>query len=225
MRTSINFPIDEVGRWPREISSMDTRLLLIRHAHVDTGPSPGRLCGSLDLPLSAAGRAQLRALGARLAADEAPDALYTSTLRRAREVAEALTRIWDRDLCLDDAVREIDCGRLDGMPIVEIEREYADLWARNRAQIDDDFTWPDGESYRAFRQRVLDGLGHIAAAHRGQRVAVVTHAGVIAQVLGAIRGRPAAVWELDRPAPLSATEVTWANGAPASVVAFNRRDW
>lgn len=202
-----------------------TRFRLIRHGHVDTGPPPGRLCGWLDLPLSPKGRGQLQALREGSLLGEVPDALYSSTLRRAREVAGALAEAWRLRERPVDALREIHCGRLEGMHIGDVIREYPDLWDRNRAQLDDDFTWPEGESYREFRKRVLTTLADIAAQHRGQQIAVVTHAGVIAQVLGAIKGRPAAVWEQDRPAPLTLTEVTWADGAPVSLVSFGVREW
>lgn len=202
-----------------------TRLLLIRHAHVDTGPPPGRLCGWLDLPLSPKGRTDLLDLLSRSRSDGIPDALYTSTLTRAREVAAALSRRWNRAVQPETRLREIACGRLEGVPMDDAARAYPELWARNRAQDDDDFAWPDGESYRAFRARVLEGLRRIAAAHRGGRAAVVTHAGVIAQVIGVIEGRRAAQWEPCRPDFLTATEIVWSGREPVDLVAFNERNW
>lgn len=201
-----------------------TRLLLIRHAHVDTGPPPGRLCGWYDLPLSPKGRAQLQRLGDCPFVREPPEALYSSTLTRAREVSGLLAEVWRLQDQPIDALREIHCGRLDGMSIEDIAREYPELWARNRAQLDDDFRWPEGESYREFRHRVLTALTGVASRHPGQRVAVITHAGVVAQVLGALKGRPPAVWEHDRPEPLTVTEVTWSDGVPASVLKFGVRE-
>lgn len=194
---------------------------LIRHAHVDTGPPPGVLCGSLDLPLSATGRAQIRELHADLS-QLRPDALYSSTLVRAMETAGALEDYWRLGIRPDRAVREIDCGELEGICIGRIQREHRRLWQRNQAQADDDFSWPAGESYRAFRARVLAGFARIAARHRGQRVAVVTHAGVITQILGVIRGRPAAVWEADRARHFSFTEIAWTGGRPRAVLSFDR---
>lgn len=199
-----------------------TRLLLIRHAHVDSG---SRLCGWLDVPLSRAGRARLQALVRRGTSREAPAALYTSPLARAREVADALAERWQLEPFPADAAREIHCGVLEGRRFEEIEREYPELWARNNAQAEDTFAWPEGESYADFRARVLAACGEIAARHPGQRVALVTHSGVIAQVLGTIRGRTAAAWEQDRPDPLTATEVTWTNGLPVAVLTYNDGDW
>ena len=155
----------------------------------------------------------------------APDALYTSPLTRARETAVALGRLWHLEPRVENALAEIHCGQLEGMPIHTIERQYPAVWAQNLAQNDDRFTWPGGESYRQFRERVLTALRAITARHPAQRIAVVTHAGVVAQVMGSIGGRSAAVWELDRPAPLTATEVTWANGSPDRVLRFNATKW
>jgi broad specificity phosphatase PhoE len=140
-------------------------------------------------------------------------------------VAEALASVWALRAHPHQSLREIGCGAVEGLPLEEVKRRFPDVWARNEAQSDDTFAWPGGESYRAFRARVLAGLAEIAAAHPGQRIAVVTHAGVVAQVFGAIRGRSPAVWDADRPEPLSASEVTWANGSPQTIVSFNQSHW
>ena len=201
---------------------MGTRILLIRHAATDPG---GRLCGSFDIGLSPSGRAALAALVQRLQGRPAPDALLTSTLLRAREVAEALGHAWNLRPQGVDWAREIHCGELEGVPIREIQRSHPDLWTRNEAQEDDAFGWPGGESYANFRRRILLGLAETAAAHPARRVAVVTHAGVISQVMGVIRGRRAAAWAPDRPRPLTATEIAWQDGAPATILNYDDPEW
>jgi broad specificity phosphatase PhoE len=201
---------------------MVTRIVLIRHAATDTN---GRLCGSFDVPLSPAGQVQLTALVEMAPKQAAPDRLVTSTLRRARQVAAALGRAWGLEPEGVDWAREIHCGDAEGRPFQQLQREFGGLWTRNEAQVDETFAWPGGESYEEFRARILDGLHATAAAHAGQRVAVVTHAGVISQVLGVIRGRAASVWAADRPDPLTATEIIWSNGGPSTVLRFNNPDW
>lgn len=203
---------------------MATRFLLIRHAAIDTG-NPPRLCGTFDVPLSPRGRTQLRSLLARATPAAAPDALYTSPLSRARETAEACSRVWRLPVLEEPAFQEIHCGQLEGVPIEHIQRMHPDVWLRNNAQDDDAFRWPGGESYAEFRGRILGGLARLAAIHSGRLVAIVTHSGVVAQVLGTLRGRPAAVWEHDRPDPLSATEILWSGTEPLGLVEFNSRDW
>jgi broad specificity phosphatase PhoE len=199
-----------------------TRIVLIRHASIDTG---ARLCGWFDVPLSPAGQEQLHALLECASSGAAPDALFTSTLSRAAEVASTLGRVWGLQPQAADWAREIHCGDLEGMRLEQLQREFPELWARNEAQVDETFAWPGGESYAQFRARILAGLKTTAAAHAGGRVAVVTHAGVISQVIGMIRNRAASVWAADRPDPLTATEISWENGAPGAVLTYNDPDW
>lgn len=161
----------------------------------------------------------------RRPARSVPDALFTSTLKRATEVAGELGRVWALDPRGADWAREIDCGDFEGMPLRRLQREFPDLWARNEAEREDSFAWPGGETYAHFRDRVLGGLSNAAASFPDRRVAVVTHAGVIAQVLGVVKGRRACVWKPDRPGPLTATEVLWENGAPRAVLRFSDPDW
>jgi broad specificity phosphatase PhoE len=93
----------------------------------------------------------------------------------------------------------------------------------NLRQEDDRLRWPGGESYREFRARCLGALRSLARAHPGGRVAVVTHAGVISQVIGHITGAGAARWEAGRPGTTALTEVEWWRGS-ARVVRFDDRD-
>lgn len=201
---------------------MVTRILLIRHAPTETG---GRLCGSFDLPLSQGGREALQTLVRRSAVRPAPDALFTSPLRRARDVAAALGRAWMLEPRPAAWAREIHCGELEGLPLDDVRRRFPELWARNEAQADDAFAWPGGERYDDFRARIIEGLRAVVDMHPGGRLAVVTHAGVISQVLGVIRSRPAAAWAPDRPQPLTATEISWHNGAPGTVLSYNDPHW
>ena len=201
---------------------MTTRLILIRHGPTDAG---SRLCGWFDVPLTSRGLAQVRAVLRSPPRRAAPDALYTSTLSRASDVAAALGRVWSLEPRAAEWAREIHCGDLEGMPFDRLKSRFPETWARNRAQNDDAFAWPGGETYAQFRARVLGGLAAVAAAHAGGRVAVVTHAGVISQVLGVVRRRRAAVWAVDRPDFFTATEVAWEQGTPAAVLTYNDPDW
>jgi broad specificity phosphatase PhoE len=201
---------------------MMTRFVLIRHAAVDAG---FRLCGTLDVSLSSTGRAELDALLRRRPRADSPAALFTSPLKRATEVARQLGRAWGVEAAPADWAREIDCGDLEGMPLEHLKRDFPELWSRNEAQAEDTFAWPGGETYRGFRSRVLTGLEEAAGRYPGGRVVIVTHAGVVSQVLGVVKGRPPCVWQPDRPRPLTATEVAWENGAPRAVLSFNDPDW
>ena len=109
---------------------------------------------------------------------------------------------------------------MEGLPLDRVEADFGDFWQRNLLQADDGFRWPGGETYRRFRSRVLRAIGAIARRHRGERVLIVTHAGVVNQILGTIAGQSAARWENFRPKNASLTTVWWDNGA-GEVESFN----
>jgi broad specificity phosphatase PhoE len=111
------------------------------------------------------------------------------------------------------------------MPLEHLQRQFPELWTRNEAQREDTFAWPGGETYAEFRSRIVEGLNGAAARYPFGCVAVVTHAGVISQVLGVLKGRRACVWAADRPHPLTATEVLWESGGPRAALSFNDPDW
>ena len=72
------------------------------------------------------------------------------------------------------------------------------------------------------RQRLTEmGTGVDPAAHPGQRVWVVTHAGVISQLLCS-SGISAASWEVFRPGNASITEVSW-DGQAGTLLRFDDR--
>jgi len=201
-----------------------TQLLLIRHAHVDNGENERIMCGWLDLPLSSTGEGQLQHFRSE-PSEFRPEALYTSSSSRAYATAEALASDWMVDVTIDADLREINCGALEGMPIERVKRRYPELWTKNALQDDSDFAWPKGESYENFRHRVFEALSRIAHRHRHARIPVVTHTGVISQVVGAIKGLSPAVWERYRPGPFTATEVIWDGKSPGSLLTFNITDW
>lgn len=182
------------------------------------------MCGWLDLPLSPSGERQLQ----RFREDSSkfrPTAVYASSSLRAARTAETLASKWNLPISIDPDLREINCGALEGMLIDDIRRRYPELWAQNALQANDDFAWPEGETYQNFRHRVFMALSRIASQHTTAQVVVVTHAGVIGQVVGSIKGLPAAVWEPYRPAPFTATEVLWTGDAPQHLLSFNVSDW
>jgi broad specificity phosphatase PhoE len=90
---------------------MSTRIILIRHAATDTY---ARLCGSLDVPLSMEGDG--RCAHSSPSMRPAPDALFSSPLIRAREVAGVFAEHWLLELHTANWAREIHCGLLEGIP-------------------------------------------------------------------------------------------------------------
>jgi len=153
---------------------MVQRLILIRHG--DLGDRyRGRYIGRTDAPLSAEGRRQAAALAGQLARLNGAHIL-ASPLRRTRETAEIALGA-NGAFKIDNNLREIDFGRWEGMSFEEIAA--ADPAAVDRWAVPDgDFTFPDGEGIRAFRERIVAAAERIAAVPAGT-VVLFAHGGVI----------------------------------------------
>lgn len=161
-----------------------TELCLIRHGETDWNLQ-GLTQGSTDIPLNELGREQARVTGDFLAT-ESWDAIYASDLSRARETASIIGKsIGIPDVACDRRLRERSFGAAEGMGTTERKVRFPD---RNAI--------PGAELWEDVRRRGLTVLAEIAGAHRGERVLVVSHGGVLISVLshlsdGAIvPGRP-----------------------------------
>ena len=198
--------------------------MLIRHGHTaaNDGGLHLPLLGWTDVPLSRLGRIQVEQLCRRLRRRMPFAAIYASPLARAVDTARPLEESGLGPLRLDPALREINCGNVDGLPIGDLQRRFSELWRDNCLQTREDFRWPGGESYREFRDRCVGAIRRIAATHPGAQVAIVTHAGVISQLIGSLCGLSAAAWEPFRPGNASISELDW-RGSRGSIVLFDCR--
>lgn len=165
----------------------ETTLYFIRHGQTMAN-SLSQYAGSWDVALNDTGRRQAVLLAESLR-DTAFDAAVSSQLSRARDTAEAILRYHagvklevERDLA------EWDFGELEGKQFDTLVRDYPEL-ARQledpRASI---VAWPGGESNIEFGRRVERGIGRLLARHDRQRVAVVTHGGVISACMLTVIG-------------------------------------
>lgn len=200
-----------------------TTFLLVRHGHTaENGIGTHvRMSGWTDVPLSDRGEAEASAIAAYLGREGRPEVIYSSPLRRARSTAAPIARSCGVKVVLEPGLREINCGAADGLSLEAVKQRYPDEWGRNMAQDDPDFRWPGGESYRELRERCLSTLRALCAAHPSGRVVLVTHAGVISQVLGSLEGTSPACWEALRPRNGSVTELLWCEDSVRRV----RFDW
>jgi alpha-ribazole phosphatase/probable phosphoglycerate mutase len=175
--------------------SETTGLVFIRHA--ETALS-GTFCGHTDPPLDARGQAQVSALIAQLASQRF-DTVHTSDLRRATETAQALAAACEIPCITTAKLREIDFGRWEGLRWSQIEAqdpEYAQRWIAAFPAL----PAPDGEPFAAFERRVLDEVARLLRLAEEQRIAVVTHGGVMRVILQNVLCHTAQqAWDLTRP--------------------------
>ncbi|MBL8395031.1 MAG: alpha-ribazole phosphatase family protein [Candidatus Accumulibacter sp.] len=152
------------------------QLFLIRHPRplLAAGICYGQLDVEAEDPLPIARRLQA------LLPSGTP--VIASPLQRARLLAEAL----DRQARFDQRLREIDFGAWEGLPWEAIGRPMLNAWAADVLH----FVPPGGESVAMLQARVVECV----ASLRGERCALVTHAGAIRALLGHWLRLPIGEW-------------------------------
>ena len=170
------------------LSTVDapTTLYLVRHGETEHNRRNIIQGGGVDSELNAAGRAQAEALARRLRSVSF-DALYASTLQRARQTAdilarphEPLTRTHLHDLS------EMDWGVFEGEPPSEerdaLMKALKSKW-RDGAY---DRAVEGGESIRDVQKRAQRAIRHILTREVGRTVLVVTHGRYLRVLLATI---------------------------------------
>lgn len=161
-------------------------LWLIRHAlpvRIDGGDAPA------DPELAPEGRDQAE----RLASWWAPfglDAVYTSPLRRARETAAPLAGAVGAEPSVRAELTEFDAHLSTYVPLEEL-RADPEAWERAVQ------AWMSAEAEaerQEFRTRVVAAVDAVAEAHRGERVGVVCHGGVVNAYLSHVIGLPSTLF-------------------------------
>lgn len=153
-----------------------TRIVAVRHGETAWNVAT-RIQGQLDIGLNDTGRAQARRVAQALA-HERFHAVYASDLQRAADTARAVAERQGLALHTDRGLRERGFGAFEGLTWAEVEQQHPQASLRWR-QRDPSFGPPGGEVLQAFVDRAVGAIAAIAARHRGQHIAVVTHGGVL----------------------------------------------
>ncbi|MGN7762758.1 histidine phosphatase family protein [Paenibacillus sp. 22594] len=166
---------------------VELELVLIRHGHTQWN-AEHRYLGSTDLPLLPESEVKLSALRHQPELAGTFWRVYCSDLRRCRETLAVIAPSLGQSAVYDSRLREMSFGAWEGQNYEQLQNNPS-----YRSWIDDPtaFTPSDGESWAEFTGRVesfLSELLHIAAEAPGLRngpfrVLIVTHGGVIRQML------------------------------------------
>ncbi len=140
--------------------------------------------GAADPELSESGHAQAQHLADYLAVEAPLDALYASPLNRARQTAAPIAARFGLDVVVEDAVAEWDRHSNEYVPIEELKAADDPRW---QALLRGEWTSHD-ESPAQFADRVIGAIEAMIARHRGGRIAVVCHGGVINSYLAHVLG-------------------------------------
>lgn len=192
------------------------RVLLVRHA--TTAETGTRLTGRIPgVPLDERGRVSAERLARRLAPVRLA-AIYSSPIDRAWETAAAIAATHRLTPIREDGVIEVDYGDWSGRTLKSLYPLKA--W-RTVQTTPSRMRFPNGEHLADAQRRALAAVERIAAAHRKQTVAVVTHADVVKSVVGHVLGAPLDLFGRIGVAPASVTVLDFPAQGPPTVRAVN----
>lgn len=152
---------------------------MIRHGRTDANTN-GQYIGTSDFPLHDLGRSELLDKLDQFVYPKV-ERVYSSPLQRCTETAEILFP--DRELVIAEEFRELNFGKFEGKTAEELvgNEEYMQ-WIRGGM----DARPPEGESVSELCIRTFQGLHRVVLEMMKEdmtHVALVTHAGVIANAL------------------------------------------
>jgi len=157
------------------------RLYLIRHGQTDS--NSGKLFqGQMNTPLNVAGLDQAHQM-AEYMKDIPLDAIYCSSLMRARMTAAPLALAKNMAYKPMELLQEVSFGDWEGVSFAELHRDHGEAM-RTFLERPGDFTPPGGESFAQAQARCLEGLSFIFAKEGHDKdIAIVTHGGIIRLLL------------------------------------------
>lgn len=141
--------------------------------------------GAADPPLAEVGKQQAEHVGEWLM-EASIDALYSSPMQRALQTAAPFAALSGMTPVIRDHLREFDHEGSTYVPTEVLKAADPEAYRERIASgfIDEDFDQVQ------FKADVVAAVDQIVSDHRGQRVAVVCHGGVINAYLGHCLGFP-----------------------------------
>ncbi len=165
------------------------KIILIRHGQTGWNQERRIQGGNANTAINSEGERQCNCLAAKLLPEKI-EAVYSSPLSRAMYTAEAIARSHNLTVKTDDALREINCGAMEGIPVGDIGHRLQMLVKGGN---EDELLFKNcgGESLEQLKNRAWGAIERIAAVHPDGTVVVVSHYFTIAVILCAVLGLPA----------------------------------
>jgi broad specificity phosphatase PhoE len=164
-----------------------TRLLLIRHAEVETAYQ-GVFGGRIDMNLSERGHEQAKTLAKYLRGKKF-DAIYASPMKRVQQTFAPSAKHHPVKQVILHGLREIDFGDWTGFGYDALRKKFRIQPWEWLEQIELGIV-PNGESTVHFRKRVEPCLRRAIRENRGKTVAIFCHGGVVRMMLAILLDLP-----------------------------------
>ena len=155
---------------------MKTTVLLIRHGETEWN-TLGKFQGCTDIELSKEGIKQAVVLKNRLKGDF--EYIYSSPLSRAFETAKILASGTDKGVIVAPEIREINFGEWEGLTVHEIAEKYPEVFKTWRTDKTDSYICGGDLSINNAASRAKKCILDIVKKHKGKKIAIVAHGGII----------------------------------------------
>lgn len=155
---------------------MKTTVLLIRHGETEWN-TLGKFQGCTDIALSDAGIKQAELLKDRLKGDF--DYIYSSPLSRAFETANILATGTNKEVTVAPEIREINFGEWEGLTVHEIAERYPEVFKAWRTNKTESYICGGDSSINNAANRAKKCILDIVNKHKGKKIAIVAHGGII----------------------------------------------
>lgn len=173
-----------------------TVLTIVRHGQTEWNRIR-RMQGQSDIALNPTGKNQVRTLREKL--KRTPfDIIIASPLGRTRETAQILAR--GKRIHFDPRFKERNHGDMEGLHPAQIAARYPNLRHEQDKHGIDWHPGGAGETSRVFQKRVVDAVKDVLHQHRGKRILLVTHGGVMRSLITWAHGiKPEHVYQVRHP--------------------------
>ena len=166
------------------------KILLVRHAQTKLHQDD-RFWGSTDISLSDIGIRQAEQLRDRLAKEKI-NAIFTSTLSRARITAEIIVSAHKCGIIACDELNECNFGHIEGLTFDEIQQRHPEL--AEELQTWKTVSFPGGESLEDLDKRVRSFLERLDKHKDKDTVLIVSHGGPLRLIICNLLGLELEQW-------------------------------
>ena len=124
--------------------------------------------GWTDIPLNENGKIEAKKVS-NIFKNIKIDKIYSSDLSRAKKTAEIIKQNYNLDIIIDERLREIKYGDLEGLRISKLDQNTWDIINNNPKKL-------NAEGYDEVYNRIVDFFKQI---NKNENILIVTHAGII----------------------------------------------
>ena len=155
---------------------MKTEVYLVRHGETEWNKL-GKFQGCIDINLSDEG--VLQAATVKEALRDKFDFMYVSPLKRAVQTATIICEDTNIKPDIEDDLREINFGKWEGLTFNQIKEQYPEEFNIWRTDEIDGAIMGGDLTLKKASERAEKAITSLVNKHKGKRIAIVAHGGII----------------------------------------------